>query len=174
MLTLYEKYLFEDLANDFIDQVKNAIKNKPIKRKRVLKDESGQPTYQSFESVVNASGRLSDSLHKTIDDTGISVICLAYIDELVKGKPPSKVNASVFEIEQWMAIKGVDSISSYTVMSNIEEFGTSIFREHQGGDSGLLSDVSFESKLQQVKEKLTLKMVEEISSQITEQFNYAA
>lgn len=165
MLTLYEKYLFEDLANDFIAQVKNAIRTKKVTRKSKAKGK--------FSSEVNATGRLAESLRMEIDDNGVSIFCLAYIDHLVYGAPPQRIEASVFEIENWLIAKGLE-FNAINVMGNLQRFGSTIFQEHQGADSGLLTDVSFESKLQQVKEKLTLKMVEEISSQITEQFNYAA
>lgn len=165
MLTIFEKSLFEDLANDFIAQVKNAIQTKQVTRKTKAK---GQ-----FSSTVNASGRLANSLRMELDDAGLSVLCLSYIDALVYGAPPQRIETTVFEIENWLNVKGLD-YNAANVMSNLQKYGSSIFQEHNGQNSGLLDDVNIDSKLETLKQKLTLKMVEEISSQIVEQFNYAA
>jgi hypothetical protein len=165
MLSIFEQALFQDLANDFIGQVKNAIKNKPVRRKTKAKG--------SFSATVNASGKLADSLRVEIDDEGLSVICLAYIDQLVYGAPPQRIETSVFEIERWLAIKGLD-YNPVNVMTNLQKYGSSIFQEHQGANSGLLEDVNIEEKVRKVRERLTLKMIEEISSQIIEQFKIAA
>lgn len=165
MLTIFEKSLFEDLANDFIAQVKNAIQNKQVTRKTKAQ---GQ-----FSATVNASGRLANSLRMEIDDTGLSVLCLSYIDSLVYGAPPQRIETSVFEIESWLNVKGLD-FNAANVMTNLQKYGSSIFQEHNGANSGLLDDVNIDSKLESLKQKLTLKMVDEISSQIVEQFNYAS
>jgi len=165
MLTIFEQVLFQDLANDFISQVKNAIKSKPVKRKTKAKG--------SFSAPVNASGRLADSLRIELDDEGLSVICLSYIDQLVYGAPPQRIETSVFEIERWLAVKGLD-YNPVNVMNNLQKYGSSIFQEHQGANTGLLENVNIDEKIKRVREQLTLKMIDEISSQIIEQFKVAA
>ena len=165
MLSIYERHLFEEFASDFIAQVKNAIKTKPVRRK--TKAQGG------FSSTVNATGKLAESLRSEIDDAGIRVYCLAYIDKLVYGQPPQRIDATEFEIKNWINAKGLD-LTATGVMNNLQRSGSSIWQEFGGQDSGLLGDVHFEKKLEEIKSKLTLKMIEDIGSEITKQFKVAA
>jgi hypothetical protein len=162
-MTIFEQEQFEQLAEDFISQAKVAIKTKPIKRKMVIKDEGGQPSFKSFEAVANTSGKLADSLRYEISENEINVYAFSYFDSLVYGKAPSRLDATVFEIETWMAQKGIESISSATIMNNIQEFGTSIFREFQGRESNFLEDIDMTSHIETVKQNLILKKINEIT-----------
>lgn len=152
-MTIFEQELFKQLAEDFISQVKNAIQTKPIKRKTKAKGE--------FESVVNASGQLADSLRYEISETEINVFVLSYIDSLIYGKPQGPVDASVFEIENWMNSKGLE-YNSVTVMENLQKEGSSIFQMYQGENSGLLDDVNITEHVEKVKEQLITKKINDI------------
>ena len=164
MLTVYENYLLEDLARDIISQVKNAIENKPIKRKTKAKG--------SFEASVNASGKLANSLRFEINEYSLKIYCLAYIDNLIYGQAPSRIDTTVFEIENWINSKGLE-LNAVSVLENLQQYGSSIFQEFQGSNSGLLADVSFESKLNQVREKLVLQVVEKVKEDFKTQIKAA-
>lgn len=164
MLTVYENFLLEDLARDIIAQVKNAIENKPIKRKTKAQG--------SFQAPVNASGNLANSLRFEINESNLKIYCLAYIDNLIYGQPPSKIDTTVFEIENWINSRGLE-LNAVSVLENLQRFGSSIFQEHQGSNSGLLSDVNFESKLNQVREKLVLQVVGNIKEDFKTQIKAA-
>ena len=154
-MTIFEQQLFEQLAEDFISQVKMAIKTKPIQRKTKAQGE--------FSSVVNASGRLADSLRSEITENKINVYALAYIDNLIYGQAPSQVETSVFEIENWMIDKGLE-FNAVSVFNNLQQYGNSIFQKFQGGNSGLLDDIDLTSHIDKIKEQLILKKITEITN----------
>lgn len=151
-MTIFEQALFEDLATDYILQFQDAIKNKPIRRKSVYNPDG-------FEATVNASGKLHDSPRIEVTENSIDVHVLAYIDDLVYGKPPSKVNK--LDIEVWLQNKGLQ-YSATSIVENIKDFGNSIFIEHQGANSGLLDDIDISEMLDTVKQKLITKRITEI------------
>ena len=153
-MTIFEQQLFEQLANDFISQVKVAIKTKPIPRKTKAQGE--------FSSVVNASGRLADSLRSEITENEINVYALAYIDNLIYGQAPSRVETSVFEIENWMIDKGLE-FNAVSVLNNLQQYGNSIFQKFQGSESNFLEDIDLTSHIETVKKNLILKKINEIT-----------
>ena len=152
-MTIFEQQLFKQLAEDFIGQVQNAIRTKPIKRKTNAKGD--------FESVANASGRLADSLRLEISDNEINVYSLAYIDSLIYGKPPGPVESSVFDIENWMISKGVE-YNALSIMDNLQKFGNSIFQKFQGAESNFLEDINLNDHVEKVKEQLITKKINDI------------
>lgn len=152
-MTIFEQEQFNWLANEFINQVRNAIKNKPIKRKTKAHGE--------FEAVANASGRLSDSLRSEITENEINVYSLAYIDNLIYGQAPSRVNTTVFEIENWMNSKGLE-YSATSVLDNLQQYGNSIFQKFGGSESNFLEDIDLSSHIETVKQNLILKKINEI------------
>lgn len=152
-MTLFEQEALQSLADSYIDQFKNAIKNKPIKRKSVANPEG-------FEAVANASGRLAESPRVEMTENSMDIYVLAYIDELVYGKAPGE-KVSQLEIEKWLEAKGLNYPAS-AIVKNIKDFGNSIFLEHQGANSGLLDDINIESKLEETKQKLILKKITDI------------
>lgn len=152
-MTIFEQEALQSLADSYIEQFKDAIKNKPIKRKSVANPEG-------FEAVANASGRLADSPRVEITDTSLDVYVLAYIDEIVYGKAPGG-KVEKLEIEKWLEAKGLN-YSATSIVNNIKDFGNSIFLEHQGGNSGVLDDINIDSKLEETKQKLILKKITEI------------
>lgn len=154
-MTIFEQQLFEQLAEDFISQARVAIKTKPIPRKTKAQGE--------FSSVVNASGRLADSLRFEITEGEVRVYALAYIDNLIYGQAPSRVETSVFEIENWMIDKGLE-FNAVSVLNNLQQYGNSIFQKFQGGNSGLLDDIDLTSHIEKIKEQLILKKITEITN----------
>lgn len=154
-MTIFEQQLFEQLANDFISQARVAIKTKPISRKTKAQGE--------FSSVVNASGKLADSLRSEITEDEVRVYALAYIDNLIYGQAPSRVVTSVFEIENWMIDKGLE-FNAVSVLNNLQQYGNSIFQKFQGGNSGLLDDIDLTSHIEKIKEQLILKKITEITN----------
>lgn len=154
-MTIFEQQLFEQLAEDFISQARVAIKTKPILRKTKAQGE--------FSSVVNASGKLADSLRSEITEDEVRVYALAYIDNLIYGQAPSRVETSVFEIENWMIDKGLE-FNAVSVLNNLQQYGNSIFQKFQGGNSGLLDDIDLTSHIEKIKEQLILKKITEITN----------
>lgn len=152
-MTIFEQEQFNWLANEFITQVRNAIRTKPIKRKTKAKGE--------FEAVANASGQLADSLRSEITENEINVYSLAYIDNLIYGQPPSRVNTTVFEIENWMNSKGLE-YSATSVLDNLQQYGNSIFQKFGGSESNFLEDIDLTSHIETVKQNLILKKINEI------------
>ena len=153
-MTIFEQQLFEQLAEDFISQAKNAIRTKPIPRKTKAQGE--------FSAVVNASGRLADSLRYEITENEINVYALSYIDNLIYGQAPSRVETSIFEIENWMIDKGLE-FNAVSVLNNLQQFGNSIFQKFQGANSGLFDDIDLTSHIDKIKEQLILKKITEIT-----------
>ncbi len=165
-MTVYEQNLLEELGQWYADQVKDAIKNKPIERSTKAQG--------SFSAVANATGRLAESLRFEVSEEALEVFALDYIDKLVFGQAPSRLdNVSVFEIEEWIRAKGLE-LSSVSVMYNLQKNGSSIWQKWQGENSGLLNDISLEEQITQVKEKLVLKTTADIKSDFFSQFNIAA
>lgn len=165
-MTVYERNLLEELGQWYATQVKDAIKNKPIQRKTNAQG--------GFSAVANATGRLAESLRYEVSEEAVEVFALDYIDKLVFGQPPSRLdNVSVFEIEEWIRAKGLD-LSATSVMTNLQKNGSSIWQQWQGENSGLLNDISLEEQIEQVKQKLALKSISDIQSDFFNQFNQAA
>ena len=152
-MSIFEQEALQSLADSYIEQFKDAIKNKPIKRKSVANPEG-------FEAVANASGRLADSPRVEITETSLDVYVLAYIDDIVYGKAPG-AKVDKLEIEKWLEAKGLN-YSATSIVKNIKDFGNSIFLEHQGGNSGVLDDINIDSKLEETKQKLILKKITDI------------
>lgn len=153
-MTIFDQEQFNWLANEFIAQVKNSIRTKPIKRKTKAKGE--------FEAVANASGRLADSLRSEITEDEINVYSLAYIDSLIYGQAPSRINTTVFEIENWMNSKGLE-YSATSILDNLQQYGNSIFQKFGGSESNFLEDIDLTSHIETVKQNLILKKINEIT-----------
>ncbi len=165
-ITLYELELLSELGEWYIGRVRDAIEHKPIKRKSISKPDG-------FEATVDATGKLKSSLRKELKNgQELEVWCLAYIDKLIFGQPPGE-KVEVSEIETWLAAKGLD-YNSTTVARNIRAVGSSIWNQFHGANSGLLSDINVEAKVNEVKQKLLLKTVEEIKQEFATAFKEAA
>lgn len=146
MLTLTEQNELRKIADEYIRQVVDAIKNKPIERK-------GQQG--NFSAPVNASGKLADSVQSELFASGIRVTALGYIDTLIYGRKPGTM-PPVSAIESWMQAKGLGG-SPYGIAHNIGRYGSTIWQRWQGQDSGLLSDVDIERQLTELDDWLAEK-----------------
>jgi hypothetical protein len=160
MLTLFEQHELHRVTDDFIRQVRRDIQTKHIKRKSRGLGE--------FSAVVNASGRLADSVEDELYDDGIRVYCLSYIDKLIYGQPPGEA-VSLTDIESWMIEKDLD-YNPATVAENIYRYGNSIWQKHRGENSGLLSDVNIEVSLSELETKLSEELAGLIANQIIQNF----
>lgn len=179
MLSLFEQNILSELVDDFINQVLNAIKNKPIDRISLRFNRStGEYDRKSFKAVVNSSGRLYDSVQKRFYDDGVVVRCEEYINKLIYGVPPGEP-VSKTDIQRWMDDKGLPPLGYKTpgselISTKLNNFGSSIFLAHNGQDSGLLSDINIEASLENLKSKLTSNYANQVAAEIVETFKIAA
>ena len=93
--------------------------------------------------VVNASGKLKDSVRYDIKEAVLRVYALDYIYYLEKGRKPGK-KAPRSAIRKWIDDKGInpegiskDSLA-YLIQRKIGEEGTTIYQQ---GGSDLISDI---------------------------------
>lgn len=156
-MTIFEQEIFNEIAQDYIQQFKKAIETKPIQRKTKAAGE--------FASVVNASGNLANSPRIELTETELNIYVAGYIDELIYGQAPSRVDTTVFEIENWMNSKGLE-FSAVSVLDNLQKFGSSIFQKFNGANSGLLEDINIEGSVNKAKQNLILKKINEITNGI--------
>jgi hypothetical protein len=162
-MTIFEQEIFNDIATDYIQQFKKAIETKEIERKYTKRKKDGSINHIRFSSVVNASGKLANSPRIELSETELNIFVAGYIDDLIYGKPPSKVE--LFEIEKWMKSKGFEEDESIAelMVRNIEDFGSSIFRKFQGANSGLLDDIDLTDSISKAKKDLILKKINDIT-----------
>jgi len=119
------------ILNKYLSQISADLKDE-IQRKPVTK-----------YGVVNASGKLKDSVRQDIKNNVGRVYALDYIYYLEKGRKPGKRPPSK-AIEQWITDKGLilDGISkkslAYLIARKIGEEGTTIYQQ---GGSTLVSDI---------------------------------
>lgn len=124
-----------------------------------LKDEIQRTPFTPF-GVVNASGKLKDSIRYDIKGGVLRVYGLGYIYWLSEGRkpggrPPSNV------IEQWIKDKGliVEGITvkslAFLIARKIGEKGTII---HQQGGTPILTDTFNAEFVGQVKSEIVLTM----------------
>jgi len=147
-LSIFEQYALREFAEDYISQVKQAIKTKPIARRTRAQG--------SFSAVANATGRLAESLREDYNEGGMLVYIFDYIDKLLFGQAPGEVGAitsELFEVEKWMIAKGLD-YNPYTVLENINRHGSSIWQEHKGADSGLFDNIDIDGLVFRLQSKL--------------------
>lgn len=156
MASILQQEILRRSAAEIAANVVDAIRNKPIKRFTKNKGH--------FEGVVNASGRLAASVRWEAYETGFRVYALDYIDALIYGRKPTENsgNGSVLaEIKAWLPIKGLAHLNPYAVTSNIHKYGTSIWQEHQGKDSGLLANAINESVISKIRTELTAAFIKD-------------
>lgn len=148
-------------ASEIAANVVDAIKNKPITRYTKAKGK--------FSSVANASGNLAKSVRYTINENGFKIWAYDYIDTLIYGRKPTSGggDGAVFRaIVEWLPFKAPE-LNPYAVTSNIHKYGTSIWQEHKGKDSGLLANAINESVIIRIKTELANAYVKELVGQIT-------
>lgn len=107
--------------------------------------------------VVNASGKLKDSVRYTVDNGVLKVLSLDYIYYLQKGRKPGK-RPPKSAIRQWIDDKGIDpqGISkdslAFLIQRKIGEEGTTIYQQ---GGSDLVSDI-LKPEVSKIKSDLIL------------------
>lgn len=130
-------------------ETKDVIKSKPLTK----------------FGVVNASGKLADSVRYDIRDNVMRVYSLDYIYYLEKGrkpgkKPPRKV------IEQWIKDKGIistlkTSSLAYLIQRKIGEEGTTVFQQ---GGTKLLEDIVNDKLRGEIQSDLILTFKEQVKA----------
>ena len=147
--------IFKELAEKIIAVMQDNIRNKPIKRRT--------PSRGQFESVVDASGDLANSLTYQIDGYTLNILANEYWRSVVYGKEPGEI-PDVAKIAEWMQNKSVTGNPSSIAM-NIGLFGNSIFQEFNGEDSGLFSEAVDASIFEEFQQKLALEIISGITQQ---------
>jgi hypothetical protein len=167
-MTVFEQHTLKQFANDLIPEIINAIKTKKVARQSVRWDMAArQYIYRRFEAVVNASGRLADSVQDVYGDDQLKIICEGYIDKLIFGQEPGEpVDDS--SILRWMDDKGLASSQRGAALigTKINRFGSSIWIEHQGKDSGLFADIDFDSAIAKLQKTLADEYAENVLTEI--------
>lgn len=163
-LSIWEEQTLINLANKFIEQVKEAIYNKPVER---YTERMG-----NFRAPVNATGRLAASVQYDFIDNAIEVSCFSYVHYLLYGRRPGGI-PPVNKIEDWIKVKGFQA-NPYAVAISIAENGTSIWQRWKGENSGLFDDVDIDTELKDLEEKLSQRYVSELADVIVKEFKIAA
>lgn len=169
MLTDYERLVLDGIRDRYISRVVDAIKNKMVKRARVVRDKNGNVSFTPFEATVNNTGALANSVRGEIENDVLLVKANGYIDTLIYGRAPNP-QPPVDKIEDWMNQKGLQNYSAWGIARNIAMYGNSIWRVHRGADSGLLSDIDLDAILAQAKEDLKGHYIESIASELLVSF----
>lgn len=130
-------------------ETKDVIKNKPLTK----------------YGVVNASGKLADSVRYDVNGGAMKVYSLNYIYYLEHGrkagkKPPRKV------IEQWIKDKGIisnlkTSSLAYLIQRKIGEQGTTAFQQ---GGTKLLEDILTDKLRGEIQSDLILTFKEQVKT----------
>lgn len=121
--------------------------------------------------VVNASGKLKDSVHYDIKNNVMRVYALDYIYYLEKGRGPTKKKGEkpLREIiEQWITDKGIVSdipkkSLAYLIARKIHKEGTTIYQQ---GGSTLVADILSEELKGQIQSDLILTFKENVLAQM--------
>lgn len=154
----------EKLGVSLTAQLVEAIQTKLIERKGA----SG-----SFQSVVNASGKLAKSIrYEVTNGTVLSFYGNDYIQYLENGRGPTKNggNGAVKRaIRQWIDDKGIipDGISkdslAFLIARRIHQEGSTIY---QAGGSDLVSGIFNEALQRSIEAEFAQLLVTEIQSDI--------
>ena len=116
--------------------------------------------------VVNASGKLKDSVHFTVANNVMQVKALSYIYYLEKGRKPGK-RPPMKVIEQWITDKGLilEGISkkslAFLIARKIGEEGTTIYEQ---GGSTLIADIVDDEMRGQIQSQLILTFREKTNA----------
>lgn len=145
-MTNEERIQINALADELVRQIQYAIKNKPVERT----GRRGGQSY-NFQSVVNATGRLHDSVQSENYEDGVRVTALEYIETLIYGRKPGSI-PPITAIEQWQAAKGVGG-DSFTIAQSIGRYGSTIWQRFQGAESNLLEDINIDALLDEFERK---------------------
>jgi hypothetical protein len=154
----------EDILEKFgitaTEALVNAIKTKLIER---------QGANGSFRSVVNASGRLADSIDYVVTGSRLTIRGNDYIYYLENGRKPGK-RPPKDVIRKWIDDKGIvprDNISkdslAYLIARKMGEEGSTIYKAG-GSDlvSGIFNDQFVDSLQSEFMNLLTVEVESEI------------
>ena len=169
MLTVFEQNEINKVASAYLEQILYAIKNKKIDRQSVRWDSRlRQYVYASFQAVVNASGRLYDSAQKVGTESGVNIIIDGYVDKLIFGQEPGPVDVN--DILRWMNEKDMAASTdgAKLIANKINRFGSSIWVQHKGQDSGLFSDVNIDSLIEEMENNLATTYANNVVALIDE------
>jgi hypothetical protein len=158
----------EDILEKFgitaTEALVNAIKTKLIER---------QGASGGFKSVVNASGRLADSIDYVVTGSRLTIRGNDYIYYLENGRKPTKGGGNgqlKVAIRQWIDDKGIvpkDGISkdslAFLITRRIHREGTTIYKAG-GSDlvSGIFNDQFVDSLQSEFMNLLTVEIESEI------------
>jgi hypothetical protein len=164
MLTIYEQNILKKVTTSFIKQVRDALATYPIER--LGYDRDGRQ--RLFRSPANSSGRLSNSVADEVTDNEIWVTALSYIEKIIYGDKPGW-SPTVNVIEKWIGEKKDPKLYDYNPISIVNRYyreGSSIYRRHQGKNSGVFSKVNIEKELATAIEELSKYKLSEITNDI--------
>ena len=151
-----------ELGVKLTEQLVNDIQTKLIQRRGA----NG-----TFESVVNASGKLAKSIRfEVTNGTVLSIYGNDYIQFLGNGRRPGK-RPPTSVIRQWIDDKGIipDGISkdslAFLIARRIHQEGSTIY---QAGGSDLISGIFNEELQRSIEAEFAQLLVTEIQSEIFE------
>jgi hypothetical protein len=162
VLSNIQNEVLKNTAEDIAANIVFAIRNKPIKRYTEAKGE--------FQSVANATGALARSIRIEYTPTGFRIWAYDYIDAIIYGRRPTTGGgngAVLTAITRWIPFKA-PGLNAYAVTSNIHKYGTSIWQQHRGKDSGLLANAINKS----VISKLNADLASYLSNDIMEKVSF--
>lgn len=151
-----QQQVLKRTAEEIAANIVYAIKNKPIKRYTKKKG--------SFEAVANASGALAASVRIEYTEKGFRILAYDYIDAIIYGRRPTTGGgdgAVLRAITKWIPIKA-PGLNAYAVTSNIHKYGTSIWQQHHGKDSGLLENAINNSVIEKLNADLASAFIKDI------------
>jgi len=162
-LTFAQNAAFERFGTRITDQLRDAIKTKPI---------------SNFgKSPVDASGRLHDSVEFKVTDTGIQILANDYIYYLEYGRKPSENDNAggpkLYDvILDWIDDKGIvptditkESLA-FLITRKIHREGTTIYRQHKGQSSGLIETAITNDDILDLSDELSDAMITMMTSEI--------
>jgi hypothetical protein len=91
-----------------------------------------------------------------------------YVDKLIYGQEPG-FQTDVSRIQDWINAKDL-SFNPANIAKQIYLYGSSIYQQHLGADSGLFADVDFDAEI----EKLNKTLFDHYAGLVSAQLDIAA
>lgn len=151
-----DQIFYDTFINNFVEQVKNAIKTKNVNRFTKRKG--------SFTAPVNNTGNLINSIRIYSTEEEIKVWCAGYVLTLIYGRQPGTM-PPVDKIDSWLQSKGINA-NAFAVAKSMQEFGSSIWQANHGSDSGLFSEVDLTEPIENLKRMIALTQLTKINSEL--------
>lgn len=146
-----------------VQKLQDDIKNKPFTR-------TNKKTGKTYNTPLNASGRLAKSIRYVVEDNTLKVYADSYIYYLVYGRGPTKSggNGELLPIiRKWIDVKGItpyDNISkdslAFLITRSIHTNGTLLYPQ----GSTLISDIVNEKMINDLKSDIFTQVVDEAVS----------